>query len=176
VNSRVTANIRQASSPGDYAAAAALIQEYLDWCRGRYRDDPSIMDAIFGHQSLDQELQALAKVYGPPRGRLLLAFRDGEPCGCVAYRRLSDTVCEMKRMFVPARFHGSGLGRRLCQAIIAEAAADGFSLMRLDTAAAFAEALGLYRSVGFEDCPPYLDYPEPLRRVIVFLQRRLTGG
>ena len=106
----------------------------------------------FSLQSLDEELTNVAGAYGPPRGKTLLAFLDGAPCGAVAYRRLSDDVCEMKRMFVSGRVHGRGLGRMLCDAIVAQARTDGFVLMRLDTARAFTEAIGLYRSRGFKDC------------------------
>ena len=48
--------------------------------------------------------------------------------------------------------------------------------MRLDTAKDFVEALSLYRSSGFDDCAPYLDYPQPIKPMIVFLERNLTTG
>jgi GNAT superfamily N-acetyltransferase len=166
--------IRQAANLDDFQTFAALIREYVGWSRERYKDDPALIETAFSHQSLDRELGALEAAYSPPRGKALLAFHDGAACGCVAYRRLSDTVCEMKRMFVPGRFHGRGVGRRLCEAAMSEAAADGFSVMKLDTAKAFAEAIGLYRSVGFTECAPYIDYPEATAPMIVFMEAALA--
>lgn len=172
----MTQSIRQAVSAPDFEAFGALIREYVDWCRARYSDQPWFFEAVFGYQALDRELEGLSSAYGPPRGKALLAVQEGQVWGAVAYRRLSGSVCEMKRMFVPARFHGKGLGRRLCQAIVDQARADGFSTMRLDTAKDFVEALGLYRSIGFADCAPYVDYPEPIKPMIVFLEMGLTEG
>ena len=153
-----------------------LIREYVDWCRARYSTQPWFFEAVFGYQDLDRELAGLTGAYTPPRGKALLAVRDGEVRGAVAYRRLTGGICEMKRMFVPARFHGTGLGRRLSQAIIAQAREDGFSTMRLDTAKDFVEAQGLYRSMGFAPCSPYVDYPAPIKPMIVFMERDLTIG
>ena len=165
--------IRQAVSADDFKAFAGLIRDYVGWSRERYAADPTAIELAFSHQSLDRELDSLETAYGPPNGKALLAFHDGAVCGCVAYRRLSDTVCEMKRMFVPARFHGLGVGRRLCKAAMSEAAADGFTSMKLDTVKAFSEAIGLYRSVGFAECAPYNDYPRELVATIVFMEAAL---
>jgi len=47
----------------------------------------------------------------------------------------------MKRLFVPEKFLGNGIGGHLCQALIDHAAADGFTLMRLATGILFREAI-----------------------------------
>jgi GNAT superfamily N-acetyltransferase len=126
-------SIITATTADDFRAFARLIREFVDWCRARYDDDKWFVDAAFSHQSLDAELERLPAEYGPPNGRALLAAREGQPCGCVAYRRLEEGVCEMKRLFVPERFQGHGTGRSLCQALIDAAKHDGFEVMRLDT-------------------------------------------
>jgi GNAT superfamily N-acetyltransferase len=167
--------IHEANTPEDYAAFGALIREYVEWCRSRYAHEPWLVDQVFSYQSLDEELRLLPAAYGPPNGRSLLAIADGEVRGAVAYRKLSEHVCEMKRMFVPSRFHGQGLGAQLCKALIVRAEADGFHTMRLDTAAAFTEAINLYRSFGFTECPPYIDYPERMKPMIVFMEKALAA-
>jgi ribosomal protein S18 acetylase RimI-like enzyme len=171
--------IREAATDADYAAFGALIREYVGWCRERYRDDPWLIEAAFSYQSLDDELGRLRTSYGPPKGRTLLADVGGEVGGAVAYRDLGregdQRICEMKRLYVPAGFHGRGLGKALCQSLIAQAAADGFSLMRLDTGKAFTEAIRLYESVGFSRCAPYIDYPEGMTPLMVFMDIKLAA-
>ncbi|MEP7209478.1 MAG: GNAT family N-acetyltransferase [Alphaproteobacteria bacterium] len=166
--------IREACSADDYAAFGRLVRQYVEWCRERYADKPRLVEMAFGYQDLDRELERLAASYGPPKGKTLLAVdADGAVQGCVAYRSLGDCVCEMKRMFVPAQFHGQGLGRRLCEALIETATADGFTLMRLDTASGMDEAIAMYRSQGFAPCAPYIDYPDRLTAMILFMDRKL---
>lgn len=166
-------DIIEAGTAAHYAAFAGMVRDYVGWLRARYADDGAFLSAVFDHQSLDAELAALPEKYGPPRGRTLLAVADGTPVGCVAYRAMTDAACEMKRLFVGPAGQGRGLGRKLCEALFETARADGYKVMRLDTADRLAEAIALYRSLGFRDCPPFHDYPEPLARKILFMDRPL---
>lgn len=165
--------IRVASSADDYQAFARLVTEYVEWARVRYQDDPWFVDKVFGHQSLEDELKDLSVSYGPPRGKTLLASRDGQVYGGVAYRKLSDGVCEMKRLFVSNTFKGRGTGRALCESLIAMAREDGFTLMRLDTGNLLAEAIKMYKSFGFTECVPFHEYPAELMPFLVFMELRL---
>ena len=109
----MAAVIREASSEEDSAAFGELIREYVGWCRERYCDMPWLIEMAFSYQSLDSELGTLRASYGPPNGRTFLAVEGEQVRGCDAYRRIGESACEMKCMFVPTRFHGQGLGRRL---------------------------------------------------------------
>jgi ribosomal protein S18 acetylase RimI-like enzyme len=168
-------SISAAANPGDYEAFAELIREYVDWLRGRYREHPGFVEQVFGHQGLDQELQTLSSGYGPPNGLTLLVRDNGAILGAGAYRRLSDGSCEMKRLFVPERFRGRGIGRRLAGALIDAARTAGFDSMRLDSGRLLTEAIALYRELGFRDCAPYAEYPEPLLPHLVFMDVRLRS-
>ena len=55
-----------ARTASDYEAFAALVREYVDWCRARYKHEAWFVEK-FGHQELDLELRALATAYGPPK-------------------------------------------------------------------------------------------------------------
>src|SRR6185436_20811206 len=55
--------------------------------------------------------------------------------GCVALRRIDDKTCEMKRLYVRDAARGSGLGRRLALAAMAEAQRIGYGRICLDTLA-----------------------------------------
>jgi GNAT superfamily N-acetyltransferase len=171
----MTVQIREATSAQDYEAVSRLIVEYVGWLRARYSGEAAIITDVLDQQALSDELEQLGERYGPPRGRAFLAEHDHEVRGCVAYRRLDDGACEMKRLFVPQRFQGSGIGRALCEALFAAAVRDGYGVMKLDTGAIMAEAIGLYRSLGFRDCPPYADYPARFLPHLRFMERSLTG-
>ena len=82
----------------------------------------------------------------------------------------------MKRVFVPERFRGAGLGRGLCSALIASAREDGFRSMKLDTGNLMREAIALYGSLGFGECAPYIDYPAQLMPYFVFMELRLADA
>jgi ribosomal protein S18 acetylase RimI-like enzyme len=154
--------IRPATSAADVEACRRLFREYADSLG---------FDLCF--QSFEQELADLPGRYAPPSGRLLLATVGGEPAGCVALKPLGDGACEMKRLYVRPAHRGLKLGRALAEAVIREAAALGYAAMRLDTVpSVMGSAVGLYRSLGFRDIPPYCVNPIP---GALYLERRLVG-
>ena len=106
-------------------------------------------------QGFDEEVASLPGRYAPPTGALLLA----RGAGCVALRTLDADACEMKRLYVRPAFRGSGLGRRLVEAILDEARALGFASIKLDTVPSMGSAIALYESLGFRDVPPYTKNP-----------------
>jgi ribosomal protein S18 acetylase RimI-like enzyme len=166
-------HVRLAESATDYEGFGELCRAYFGWCRARYRDMPWFVDEVFGQQSFDEELKVLAEKYGPPAGRTMIAVTDGRAVAAGAYRRLADGVCELKRLYVSDEARGLGLGRRLTEALAAAARADGYTLMRLDTAHLLTEAIAMYESMGFARIAPYQAYPDRLTPYLVFMERPL---
>jgi len=98
--------------------------------------------------------------YAAPDGRLLLAEEGGELAGCIALRKLSDGICEMKRLFLRPAFRGQGLGRVLVESVIDEARKLGYTYMRLDTIPGpMDNAIALYQSMGFAEIGAYNENP-----------------
>lgn len=106
-------------------------------------------------QDFESELEGLPGDYAPPGGVLLMALCRGGAAGCGALRRFTGPLCEMKRLFIRKEFRGLGIGRMICEALIMRARAMGYRCMRLDTLPTMSAAIGLYRTLGFREIPPY---------------------
>ncbi len=142
--------LAQAKFPDDASAVRELFLEYAD-----------SLDFSLDFQDFKHELASLAKEYGPPEGSLILAFVDDVPAGCVALRKFSEGVCEMKRLYVRPAYRGLSLGKRLARAIMEEARKLQYQRMVLDTVPQMAEAIALYRALGFREIAPYRFNPIP---------------
>jgi putative acetyltransferase len=154
--------IRPATSAHDLALARELFAEYA-----------SSLPFDLSFQDFERELAELPGAYAPPSGALLLAVEAGGAAGCVALRALAQDICEMKRLYVRAAHRGSGLGRRLVDAILREGRARGYARMRLDTVPGMEAAIALYRACGFREIPPYRPNPIP---GALFLEVDLGGA
>ena len=150
-----------------------LMRAFVAWHRARHVEDIVLIDRYFDQRAFDQELAGLPGKYARPNGRLLLAYVDGKPAGCVALRDLGDGACEMKRMFVPETFRGRGVGRALAERIIAEGKDAGYRTMRLDTSRRQDEAMRLYENAGFRRIPPYYDLADDVKEWLVFFELTL---
>jgi GNAT superfamily N-acetyltransferase len=92
------------------------------------------------------------------RGAFLVVSRAGTPVGCGALRMLDPETAELKRMYVDPTQRGHGLGRRLVEALEAEARALGVRRLVLETGPRQLAALALYEATGFRPIPLYGEY------------------
>lgn len=141
----------RAESAADIADVRTLFNEYAE-----------SLGFSLCFQSFEIELAQLPWEYAPPSGRLLLARSGAVAAGCVAMHELEEGICEMKRLYVRPQFRGTGLGRRLAEAIIAQARETGYARMRLDTVVSvMGRAVELYCALGFREIAPYRANPIP---------------
>jgi GNAT superfamily N-acetyltransferase len=166
-------SIFQAATNTELNDVRALMRGFLAWHRERHVEDMALIDRYFDAEAWEAELAALPGKYAPPKGSLLVAYRGGQPAGCVALRDLGDHVAEMKRMFVPTAFRGLGVGRALADRVMADARKAGYRRMRLDTSRRQKEAIRLYEDSGFERIPPYYPLSDDLRDWLIFFERSL---
>jgi ribosomal protein S18 acetylase RimI-like enzyme len=133
----------------------AVSADEIEHGRTLFKEYAAALGVDLCFQNFDQELRELPGEYSPPEGVLLLAFQGSELAGCVAMRKISDNVCEMKRLFARPKFRGQGIGRTLANRIIEEGRKRGYRRMRLDTLPSMKQAIPLYRSLGFKEIEPY---------------------
>lgn len=163
------------AQPADYPAVAQLMRDFIRWHYERHVTDRAMIDSYFDDAAYESELRGLPGYYEAPDGALLVVQIDGRVVGCVALKRLDETQCEMKRLFVDPAAHGIGAGKALAQAIIERAKSFGYSTMMLDTGPKQVEAQGLYRKLGFRDAEPYYDLSPELRDWLVFMELDLKA-
>ena len=137
-------------------------------------DDPEVMAALAAYAAYltatipDEGPNPIplplpdADSYRPPQGAILLALSDGLTLGTVSLRPLAPGLGEVKRLYIAPSARGLGLARRLMRAIEGKARALGYRRLNLDTNGTLAAAVALYRSEGWQEIPPYSDFPATL--------------
>ena len=144
--------------------------EQLEEVRQLFIEYAESLNVDLSFQNFEQELMELPERYGPPDGAVILARVDGKSAGCAALHRLSEEICEMKRLYVRDDFRGLGIGKKLITVILTEAVKRNYRFIRLDTLPTMGKAQSLYESFGFYDVEPYVYNPIPGTR---FLERKL---
>ena len=135
-------------APGSHAARQCVIRYFTELER-RFESgfDP------------DASLPADDGDLVPPAGAFLVGSIDGEPVACGAVKTIAPGVGSLKRMWVADDVRGLGIGRRMLDALEAEARALGLETLRLETNRALEEAISLYRKAGYREVPRFNDDP-----------------
>lgn len=132
-----------------------LFSEYTDYI---IQGDSSFREYL-ALQNYDEELLHLEAKYGPPYGRLYLAFCDQKLVGCIALRQLDESRCEMKRLYVRPAFRKLHIGGTLVRKVIEDARSIGYKHLLLDTFPFLDVAIRMYEKLGFRYIPRYNDSP-----------------
>lgn len=78
-----------------------------------------------------------------------IAYDDALPAGCIAYRKKSDGVGEVKRLFLKKEYRGRGISKLLLSTVENYARAQGLNRLFLDTRITLEPAISLYEKSGF---------------------------
>lgn len=129
-----------AQTAEEYKAGEALFKEYA-----------ASLDFDLAFQNIEEEWKILDKMYGPPKGALLLVKSNERYIGAVGLRQIeNDQTCEIKRMYIQPGYQGQGIGKILIAKVLDTAIDLGYSLAKLDTLAdRMPNAVKLYTSFGF---------------------------
>jgi GNAT superfamily N-acetyltransferase len=132
----------------DSAVSVELQRAYFADIAGRYPGwDPGLIPS------------ADPAEVAPPVGAWVVAYLGEQPVGCGGVKRLDDETAEIKRVYLHPSARGRGLGRRLLEQLEWHARELGYVRLRLDTGDLQPEALGLFRSAGYEEIPDYNGNP-----------------
>jgi ribosomal protein S18 acetylase RimI-like enzyme len=165
--------VRPAVAGRELDEVRRLFRAFLAWHRERHTEDRALIDAYFDDAAYEREIEGLPGAYRPPDGALLACWDWDLAVGCVAFKRLGERACEMKRMFVPVTARGRGVGRLLATELLEHARRAGYREMYLDTSIRQTEAIALYRDLGFREVEPYGDVPEAMRGWLTFYRLAL---
>jgi GNAT superfamily N-acetyltransferase len=138
----------------------------LDAVRVLFRDYVHELGVDLNFQDFDRELSTLPGKYARPKGRLYLAYDQGEAIACIALRPFEDNVGEVKRLYVKPSHRRRGISKILAEYIIEEARMINYQRLVLDTLNTMTPAMNLYRSLGFVETEAY--YPNPLEGATYF--------
>jgi ribosomal protein S18 acetylase RimI-like enzyme len=134
-------------------------QDMIGVIRKLFLEYAQSLQVDLAFQDFEAELEGLPGKYGPPDGILILALVNGEEAGCVAIRKITEKICEMKRLYVRDCHRGLGIGKALVNIIIETAIKMKYQYIRLDTLPTMKSAQALYSSFGFYDIAPYVYNP-----------------
>ncbi|MDP2813747.1 MAG: GNAT family N-acetyltransferase [Erysipelotrichaceae bacterium] len=138
----------------------------LDIIRTLFREYAGSLGIDLQFQDFENELLKLPDKYALDDGRLYIASVDGEVAGCIGLRRLDDTRCELKRLYIRPPFRHLGLGAMLSLRVIHDARQIGYHHILLDTLSSMTPAMNLYQKLGFREIPAY--YHNPIEEAVYF--------
>ena len=123
----------------------------------------SLGDEYLKRYGVSDELsQTEPTQFDPPGGLFLVMVEDGLVIAGAGYRRISDEVCELKRMWTSPAHRRQGLAGAVLGALEAAAFAEGYRTMRLETGPSQPEAVKLYESRSYHRIAYYGRYARAL--------------
>lgn len=155
--SETSLSIERLCAPDASAVISPLLREYVPWVTSRLAADYGIVfeDVEDFHERQHRSVDAEMGLLLGPRGRVLLARLDGEPVGVCVLKPVHGDTGEIKRLYVRPQGRGRSVGRALLTRLLADARAEGYAKLRLESLRFMTEAQSLYRSLGFVDTPAF---------------------
>ncbi len=165
--------ISRAVLPQDTQIVESLFSAYLEFLAERAPEHREAIDSKYPSDRIPDLVAGFLRENTRPTGDILIARLGGAPVGCAMMRQIEPGIVEVQRVFVAPAARGHGVGRALTLRLMEQARADGQQVMRLDTGAKLAEAIGLYRSLGFRERDAYHSDYAQLDGILVYFEADL---
>lgn len=91
---------------------------------------------------------------------VIVAYRDGEPVGCGAFKKYDENSVEIKRMYVRPDRRGMRIAAEILTDLESWANELGFKEYILETGFKQPEAIALYKRSGYDVIPNYGQYED----------------
>ena len=128
------------------------VKEYndIEVVKELFKEYSQIKGAESCFVSFDKELADLEAFYSG--GALLVGYEDNTPVACIAIKKLDDTTCEAKRLFIKPEYRGKGYARIMVNTMLEKAKELGFAEVTFTTKPSVMQiGYGLYKRMGFEE-------------------------
>lgn len=99
----------------------------------------------------DFDLNDIEMNYTNNGGYFGVILHEDQIAGTAGLYRLSDTICELRKMYLAKEHRGRGLGKFLIDNMITIAKEKGYKFIELETASVLKEAIALYKKYGFKE-------------------------
>jgi GNAT superfamily N-acetyltransferase len=109
---------------------------------------------LYGITGNDGTSSFVAEDFNPERDVFVVAFQEGEPVGCGAFRAHHDQTCEIKRMYARVR----GIGTGILQHLENTAREFGYTQAILSTRRMNTQAVAFYQRHHYHEIAPYGKY------------------
>jgi ribosomal protein S18 acetylase RimI-like enzyme len=165
--------IRSANLPEDAPVVGDLFRGYLNFLFERVPEDRENTIQKYDPARIPELVQEFARIHARPKGLILIARLGNDWVGCAMLRQREPGIAEIQRVFVSEKARGHGLGKALTKALIEHARANAYTHIRLDTGRPLTEAIGLYKSLGFQERTAYHADTPQLAHLLVFFELEL---
>lgn len=149
-------------------AVRDLVRHLMDYA-ARITGEADLLEKFYPDGSFESFLIDLPNVHARPKGAILVVEQEqGQILGCVMLIEIAPDTTEIRRMIVSQVARGKGAGRALVTAAVAQARADGYARVILDTSKKMIAAQKAYEAAGFRRVPAPADAPDFKQEGAVF--------
>jgi putative acetyltransferase len=128
-----------------------------------FQDTRTLEESMAYYESRGQlhDMDDVQQTYFENEGTFLVMTDEDQIIATGAIRKIDDSICELKRVWLLFEHHGRGLGYRMIEELLAFAREKGYRRVRLETDRDDQRrAYELYKRLGFYEIPRYSDNEE----------------
>jgi len=141
--------------PDEWTAAKRVVYRVA---HAIFNDPRPLEESIAYYESRHElkDMDDIQKSYFENGGTFLVMTDNDQIIGTGALRKMDESVCELKRVWLLIEYHGQGLGYRMIMELLDIARTLGYRKIRLETAPVHQiRAYALYKRLGFYEIPRY---------------------